>query len=156
MKTITFRCIKCDTEIQAPEKTKSVLCGVCCTWNHPSGGLTNIRDLMKSSSSYERYSHSANKESSHENKNFPAAIPEVLTEERDEEEIQINPISTAVSRIFTIIIIVFSVFTVLSDYVDTPYTMPIAAGIIALLSVLIIKKALDQKKAMSDDSHHRQ
>ena len=35
MKHIVFKCRKCGYSIDIPEKTDSVLCGRCATWNRP-------------------------------------------------------------------------------------------------------------------------
>lgn len=35
MKILLFRCRKCGYIMNIPEKTESVLCGRCCTWNKP-------------------------------------------------------------------------------------------------------------------------
>ncbi len=35
MKTIKYNCKKCGSILEIPEKTESVLCGNCATWNRP-------------------------------------------------------------------------------------------------------------------------
>ena len=42
MKLVKFRCKKCGYELIIPEKTESVLCGNCATWNKTRGLFAGI------------------------------------------------------------------------------------------------------------------
>lgn len=37
MKNVKYRCRKCGYILEIPERTESVLCGSCATWNRPRG-----------------------------------------------------------------------------------------------------------------------
>lgn len=139
MRVVDFNCIKCGNPLQAPEKSKRVLCSVCGTTNSPSGTLSRLKGLVEKNRMPHTGLYSSNKhpetmkERTSDDLPFGLGDNHALPDEVEKNSGKRNIGLTAVFFLMPVIIMV-------AEVIDIPPVIILAAAAVIFAVFIASKK----------------
>lgn len=138
MKQVQFKCRKCGYAQVIPDKTESVLCGNCGTWNRPRSlfaGLEQAAPEEKSEGSIlQKVPGSIHSE-------IPDAFPSPEKKEEPETEVE-KPVKPGLFSLVTILFVAAPVISIIVKKLNLP-----PATVFIILAAVIIVITLMKKRS---------
>ena len=137
MKQVKFKCRKCGYLQIIPDKTESLLCGNCGTWNRPQSLFAKIE---QAETEKEEKGLTLRKDRG----NIPGEIPDAFPDEHKDlsETVNKKPSNPGLMGLIMILFVIAPVISIVADRFELPpATTMLLLGAVIILYMLIKKRS---------------